>query len=110
MDKVYRVKRAETRVPMAVAVHISGNQQAPGTEATFTENVSGRGARVFTARRWQTQDRLEVASPPGNFRATGRVAYCQTLRGEGFAIGIEFLEHAGRWVVTPPAPEVSHNE
>ncbi len=95
-------KRLEKRLPMEVAVQIAGNERVPGVETTFTENVSSRGARVVTVRRWQPEDRLTIASLPGDFRAIARVAYCQPLRGEGFAIGLEFLEPAGRWVVQPP--------
>ncbi len=86
-----------------MAVQISGNERVPGVETTFTENVSSRGARVMTVRRWLPNDRLTIASLPGDFRATARVAYCQPLRGSGFAIGLEFLEPAGQWVVDPPA-------
>ena len=102
MAKSYLVKRAEKRIPMEVGVQICGNEQAPGVETTFTENVSSRGARVVTVRRWQPDDRVTILSLPGDFRATARVAYCQSLRGDGFAIGVEFLEPAGRWVVHPP--------
>jgi hypothetical protein len=88
---------------MEVAVQISGNRRVPGIETTFTENVSSRGARVVTARRWQPDDLLTISSLPGHFRATARVAYCHSLRGSGFAIGVEFLEPVGRWVINPPA-------
>jgi len=27
------------------------------------------------------------------------VAYCQPLSGQGYAVGLEFLEQTGRWVV-----------
>lgn len=87
---------------MEVAVQISGHDQTPGVETTFTENVSSRGARVMSVRRWRLNDRLLIASLPGDFRATARVAYCQPLRGNGFAIGLEFLEPSGHWVVQPP--------
>ncbi len=109
MHKLYSAKRAERRIPMEVGVQISGNSQLPGTETTFTEDVSPRGARVVTMRRWQMDDRLKIASLPGNFQATARVAYCRTLRGEGFVIGVEFLEHAGWWVVPPASPGASLN-
>lgn len=102
MVRPYAIQRLEKRIPMAVAVRISGHVRAPGMETTFTENVSSRGARVMTGRRWQPEDRLTIASLPGDFRATARVAYCQALHGEGFAIGLEFLEPAGRWVIHPP--------
>ncbi len=106
MAKVYVVQRTEKRVPIEVVVRIRSHGSAPELEETFTENVSSRGARVLTMRRWRPNDRLMLASTPGDFRATARVAYCQSLRGEGFAIGLEFLEPAGSWVVHPqPAQE-----
>jgi hypothetical protein len=96
------IERYEKRIPMAIAVHISGHRLAPGVETTFTENVSSRGARVASTRRWRPNEMLEIASLPGDFRAKARVAYCQT-QSEGFVIGLEFLEPTGRWVVNTPA-------
>jgi hypothetical protein len=71
----------------------------PGAEATFTENVSVKGARVVSVRRWEPDDRLVFSSRNGEFRSSARVAYCQPLQGDGFAIGVEFLEAQGRWIV-----------
>jgi len=68
-------------------------------ESTFTENVSARGARVISARRWEQDEPLKFASRTGEFRSSARVAYCQSLQGDGFAIGVEFLNPKGRWVV-----------
>lgn len=104
MAKVFAIERAEQRVPMEVAVQIAGHPQTPGVEMTFTEDVSSRGARVITARRWQPNDRMMIASLPGNFQSLARVAYCHTRRGEGFAIGLEFVQPSGKWVINPPAP------
>ncbi len=101
MAKSNLVKRLEKRIPMTVAVQISGNDRVSNVETAFTEDISSRGARVMTARRWEPEDRVTIVSLPGDFRATARVAYCQPLRGSGFAIGVEFLEPAGRWVVHP---------
>src|SRR5207245_11131770 len=42
---------------MAIAVHISGHQELPGMQTPFTENVSARGARVLSVRRWKRDDR-----------------------------------------------------
>ena len=53
MTKAIGIDRYEKRIPMTVAVNISSLQQAPGVETTFTENVSARGARVVSTRRWQ---------------------------------------------------------
>ena len=49
--------RRETRIPMEVGVHITGHPALPGTETTFTENVSPHGARVLSTRRWNAGDR-----------------------------------------------------
>ena len=102
MTPSFQFDRLERRIPMAVAVHLSGHRRLPGVETTFTENVSSRGARVVSIRRWHVNERLEIKSLPGDFSAVARVAYCQPQH-EGFAIGLEFLEPSGRWVVdTPP--------
>ena len=41
---------------MSVAVHITGHGRTPGVETTFTENVSSRGARVTSMRRWSADE------------------------------------------------------
>ena len=94
--------RAEKRILMEIPVLIDGHRYAPGLEATFTENVSARGARVISARYWEQGESLKFASRTGEFRSSGRVAYCQSLQGDGFAIGVEFLSPKGRWVVQSP--------
>ena len=91
--------RNESRIPMAIPVVLAGHTSAPGTESTFTENVSARGARVVSTRRWEMNERLVLASRTGEFRSSARVAYCHPLQGDGFAIGVEFIEPKGRWVV-----------
>lgn len=91
--------RVERRIPMEIPVILDGHRRMPGTESTFTENVSARGARVVSTRRWQKGERLTFVSRTGEFRSSARVAYCHPLQGDGFAIGVEFLEPKGRWVV-----------
>ena len=71
----------------------------PGTEATFTENVSSRGARVLSSRRWKINDRMIVTTLAGSFRSVARVAYCQTTPNSDYAVGLEFVEASGGWVV-----------
>ena len=98
-SQVHPFNRAERRIPMEIGVYLEGNRQAPGAESTFTENVSERGARVVSSRRWEPNDRLTLSSRSGEFRSSARVAYCQPMQGDGFAVGVEFLEPRGRWVV-----------
>ncbi len=93
------VRRREDRIPMEIPVVLDGHRLVPGTESTFTENVSTKGARVISVRRWEKGSPVVFASGTGEFRSAARVAYCQPIRGDGFAIGVEFLETKGRWVV-----------
>ena len=98
-SQAFPIQRVERRIPMEIPVLLNGHRQLPGTESTFTENVSTRGARVVSTRRWEPGERLTFASNTGEFRSSARVAYCQPLQSDGFAIGLEFLEPKGRWVV-----------
>src|SRR5438046_9691510 len=91
--------RAEKRILMEIPVLIDGHREAPGSESTFTENVSARGARVVSARRWQPGETLVFGSRTGEIRSSGRVAYCQPLAGGGFAVGVASREATARWVI-----------
>jgi hypothetical protein len=91
--------RAEKRIPMEIPVVLDGHRRTPGAESTFTENVSARGARVVSVRNWKKGERLTLVSHAGEFRSSARVAYCQPLHGVGYAVGVEFVETKGRWVV-----------
>jgi hypothetical protein len=104
ITKSFTALRRESRLPMEVGVHISGHTVLPGTEATFTENVSARGARVLSTRRWKINDRLVITTLAGTFRSVARVAYCQMVPQAGFAVGLEFVETTGSWIVTDAHP------
>jgi hypothetical protein len=104
IPKSFSGQRRETRVPMEVGVQISGHRLLPGAETTFTQNVSPRGARVFSTRHWKTNDRLTISTLTGSFRALARVAYCQKIPESGFAVGLEFLDPTGNWVMSDVAP------
>ena len=99
LKPTYTFFRADKRIPMEIPVLLDGHRRTPGTESTFTENVSARGARVVSVRNWQKGEQLTLVSRAGEFRSSARVAYCQPLHGEGYAVGVEFLETKGRWVV-----------
>lgn len=92
-------RRAEKRIPLEIPVFLESPRARREAEITFTEDVSARGARVVSARPWKKGEPLTLVSRTGEFRSTARVAYCQALYGEGYAIGVEFLEPSGRWVV-----------
>ncbi len=97
-----QIVRCEPRLPMQVGVRLSGNTFMPGLETTFTENVSSRGARVRSVRRWRPGESVCVMSLADGFRSLARVAYCQPIHDAGFVIGVEFLELEGQWVLGSP--------
>jgi hypothetical protein len=103
MNREDKAPRMEKRIPMAVAVRISGNERVPDIETVFTENVSERGARIMTSRRWRPDDSVLIVSLPGDFHARARVAYCERAPDANFAIGLEFLEPSGHWVIDSSA-------
>lgn len=97
--KPFSITRRDVRIPMEVEVQIFGHAKLPGTESTFTENVSARGARVLSTRRWKINDELVITTAAGSFRSVARVAYCQSAAPAGYAVGLEFTEPTGHWVV-----------
>ncbi len=99
VPKSFVAVRSEQRVPMEVGVRISGHAAIPGTETTFTQNVSPRGARVLSTRPWKINDQMVIATMTGSFRSTARVAYCTITAESHFAVGLEFIEQNGKWVV-----------
>ena len=60
MPSTFDIERLEKRIPMAIAVHISGYERAPGVETTFTENVSSRGARVLRTAHARPDDLVDL--------------------------------------------------
>jgi hypothetical protein len=98
-QKSFREPRCEARIPMEFGVQLSGHAAFAGVETTFTENVSSRGAKVLSAYRWKTNDRLTITMLPGSFRSVARVAYCASMPSGGYAVGLEFVEARGNWVV-----------
>ncbi len=102
MFRSHSTTRAEKRIPMAVAVRIAGHSAMPGEETTFTEDVSSRGAKLYSVRRWKADERLLVTTLSGEFRSLARVAWCTPTRDAGFAVGIQLVETSGNWIVAPP--------
>jgi len=89
--------RSEGRIPKRLAAELSRPNESAPKEMTFTENVSARGARVSTVRRWQPGTRVLVTFLRNGIRSQGRVVYCHRVEGGNFAIGLELPWHAQRW-------------
>jgi hypothetical protein len=90
-------RRLEERIPLTVRVDLCSLDIRHPTQEGFTENVSARGARVVSSRPWKENQRLDVRSLPGDFRARARVVYCEPLARDEFAIGLQLLAAVGNW-------------
>jgi PilZ domain len=90
--------RMERRLPIIVVVRLAQAECAStnGEERTFTDNISSRGARVYSARRWQLGDAVQV-TPRNEDRACGKVVYCETLEDGRFVIGVKFQDRPVTW-------------
>jgi hypothetical protein len=90
-------KRLEDRIALTVRVDLCSLDVRQRTQEGLTENVSTHGARVVSSRPWKPDERLNVHSLPGDFRARARVIYCVPLGTDSFAIGLQLLAAAGNW-------------
>jgi hypothetical protein len=90
-------KRLEDRIPLTVRVDLCSLDVRQRAQEGLTENVSVHGARVVSSHPWKPDERLNVHSLPGDFRARARVIYCVPLGTDSFAIGLQLLAAAGNW-------------
>ena len=90
-------RRLEERVPLAVRVDLCSLDVRHRTDEGLTENVSTHGARVVSSNPWKLNDRLNLWCLGGDFRARARVAYCEPLALNSFAVGLQLLASSGEW-------------
>ena len=82
--------RTEARIPTRVGLELSGPDEPLIYETTLTENVSFHGARVVTKRRWSPNDSVLVKLPQERLPSRARITYCQSLKEDEFAMGLQF--------------------
>jgi len=92
--------RMERRLPIIVVVRLAhcAPAGADGQEKTFTDNISPRGARIFSKHAWQPGDALRV-TPLNGYPACGKVVYCQRLPDDRYSIGVNFEDHPVTWSI-----------
>ena len=89
-ERRYLLKRGDERIQTRVTALLIGGEDKRGVETGLTENVSRRGIRVVTAKRWQRDETIFVSLPGFRFTCAARVAYCDVLRDGQFGTGLEF--------------------
>ena len=91
-------QRMEARIPTRVRLELSGPAEPLIYEITFTENVSRHGARVATKKRWRPNDSVLVKLPQECLPSRARITYCQPLKGDAFAMGLQFSLVVYSWL------------
>ena len=94
-------KRMESRTLARVEVELLSTDEPFIDEITLTENVSRYGARVVTKTRWRPNDGVTVKLLREGLPNRARIAYCNPLKGETFAIGLRFSSPVVSWMVWP---------
>jgi len=95
-------RRAEERIAqrMFVRLYLSeGDDFAMGQ----TIDISPHGARVFTKRFLAPNQRLFLRSIRGNLSSYARVAHCESLSEDSYALGLELYNPVGDWI-SPSSP------
>ena len=90
--------RLETRIQTRVGLELSGPDEPLNYEITFTENVSPHGARVLSKRRWSPNDGVLVKLPQEGCPSRARITYCEPLREDEFATGLQFSVLVYDWM------------
>ena len=89
--------RTERRLPIIVVVRLASVERAgtDGEEKTYTDNISARGARIFSQHPWQPGGEITV-TPRNEETTRGNVVYCERL-DDRYAIGVKFQDHPAMW-------------
>ena len=91
--------RTERRLPIVVVVRLAHCESVDihaEEERTYTDNISTRGARVFSKNLWQLGDAVLVTPLEGG-STCGKVVYCQRLPDDRYSIGVKFHGNYVKW-------------
>jgi len=88
--------RADKRALIAVPVYLRSEDRHT-VERSVTVNLSSRGARVLTKRRWEPKAEPHLVSLTGNLVLRARVVYCQPADADYFYVGLRFPANLDNW-------------
>ena len=103
MLDIWKVKRKEARIMLAIPVTIEGldKSNAAFLEETLTDNVSKNGVCVVLERSLDLGVVLTVTACQGKFKCRGEVrALWVDDNDRKKRVGIRFLEPTANWVVS----------
>ena len=85
------IGRSDRRVKKEAVLELARADDPQLKETAIAQNVSDRGLRVATERVWRPGDRVLLSSPESGLRTQARVVYCQRMKNNRFAVGLELL-------------------
>ena len=97
--KAHGQRRVENRTLARVEVELLSTDEPFINEITLTENISRYGARVVTKMRWRPDDGVTVKLVREGHPKRARIAYCKPLKGDSFAVGLQFSSPVVSWMV-----------
>jgi hypothetical protein len=89
------IGRSDRRIKKEAVLELARVDDPRLKVTVIAQNVSVRGLRVATERVWRPGDRVLLSSPESSLRTQARVVYCQTMKNNRFAVGLELLAPLG---------------
>lgn len=89
--------RLEGRLTLPVVVYLADPGKPEAAELVVTENVSARGARVLSKRRFETGAQMHVFPLNNNPRLLAQIVYCHKMSFNSFWVGLQFQENFPDW-------------
>ena len=90
-------QRTEDRKPAKFVLELPSLDEPPVHQMTFTVNISSHGASAVTKEGWRPNDQVAVRVLRDDLRFRARIAYCKSLPGDEFAIGLHFSSAVDSW-------------
>jgi hypothetical protein len=87
--------RSDRRVKKEAVLELTRVDNPQLRETAIAQNVSDRGLRVATERVWRPGDLVLLSPPDSGLRTQARVVYCQRMKNNRFAVGLELLAPLG---------------
>ena len=89
------IGRSDRRIKKEAVLELARADDPQLKVTVNAQNVSVRGLRVTTERVWRPGDRVLLSSPESGLRTQARVVYCQPMKNNRFAVGLELLAPLG---------------
>jgi len=89
------IGRSDRRIKKETVLELARADDPELKVTAIAQNMSVRGLRVATERLLRPGDRVLLGSPESGLRTQARVVYCQRMKNNRFAVGLELLAPLG---------------